>query len=306
MELWQLRYFVAVAETEHVGKAAAVLNISQSPLSHQIRQLERQLGVALFERVKKRVRLTSVGRNFLENAQELLAHAGAIERQVKQLAAGERGWIEIGYVEGAVHSGVLPEILRSLRQQRPHLEPRLHALRSAQQVAALAEGHLDVGFVHTPPTESGYIVRHLESEPMSLVIPADHALANCNKRICPVALDGAHFILLEERASPGFRERLMKACSDYGFQPNPAFNVRDIPTMLGLVSGGLGFSFAQASLARSAPAGVTFRLLPKFPLQVRTFLVAREAPAISPIVELMFSIAKEVQQIRMQGLRPFN
>ena len=299
MELWQLRYFVAVAETEHIGKAAERLNISQSPLSQQIRSLERQLGIELFERVKKRIRLTAVGRNFLAQARDLLEHASNIERGVRQLAAGTQGWVDIGYVEGAVYSGVLPRILRALRQQRPGVEPRLHALRSAAQIAELMQGRLDIGFIHNPPSvDRGFRVQLLQNEPLSLVLPSEHTLATRSLRIRPGALDGAPFILLEERVSPRFRERLMKACGDHGFQPKVAFEASDIPTMLGLVSSGLGFSFAQASLANSAPTGVIFRNLPRFPLAVKTYLVARNAPAVSAIASLFFAVAKEMRRIK--------
>ena len=291
MELWQLRYFVAVAEAEHIGKAAEHLNMSQSPLSHQIRRLEQQLGVELFERVKKRIRLTAVGRNFLVLARDLIERAANLEREISHLVDGTRGWVDIGYVEGAVYSGLLPNMLRRLRQLRPQVEPRLHALRSAPQIVALTLGRLDIGFMHNPPSAAdGFQVQLLQNEPLSLVLPSDHTLATRTIRITPNALDGAPFILLGERFSPRFRERLMKACRDYGFQPKVAFEASDIPTMLGLVSGGLGFSFAQASLANSAPAGVIFRNLPRFPLEVKTYLVARSSPSISLIANLFFAI----------------
>ena len=294
MELWQLRYFVAVAETEHIGKAAERLNMSQSPLSHQIRRLEQQLGIELFERIKKRIRLTAVGRNFLVLARDLIERAANLEREVSHLANGTRGWVDVGYVEGAVYSGVLPNMLRRLRQLRPQVEPSLHALRSAPQIAALTLGRLDIGFMHNPPpVDDGFQVQLLQNEPLSLVLPFDHALAEQGLRIEPKALDGAPFILLGERFSPRFREWLMTACRNYGFQPKVAFEASDIPTMLGLVSGGLGFSFAQASLANAAPAGVTFRNLSKFPLEVKTYLVARSSPSISHIASLFFSIAEE-------------
>ncbi len=298
MELWQLRYFVAVAEAEHIGKAAEHLNMSQSPLSHQIRRLEQQLGVELFERVKKRIRLTAVGRNFLVLARDLIERAADLEREVSHLANGTRGWVDIGYVEGAVYSGVLPNMLRRLRQLRQQVEPNLHALRSAPQIAALTHGRLDIGFMHNPPAvDDGFQVQILQNEPLSLVLPSDHALAEQGIRIGPKALDGAPFILLGERLSPRFRERLMTACSNYGFKPKVGFEASDIPTMLGLVSGGLGFSFAQASLANSAPAGVTFRNLSGFPLDVKTYLVARSSPSISLIASAFFSIAEEMRRI---------
>ena len=153
--------------------------------------------------------------------------------------------------------------------------------------------------MHNPPSvDGGFQVPLLLNEPLSLVLPSDHALATRGLRIKPGALNGVPFILLEERVSPRLRERLMKACGDHGFQPKVAFEASDIPTMLGLVSSGLGCSFAQASLAHSAPTGVIFRDLPRFPLQVRTYLVARSSPSNAPIAILFFAVAKALRRIK--------
>ncbi|MGH8425309.1 MAG: LysR family transcriptional regulator, partial [Pseudomonas fluorescens] len=115
IDIRQLRYFVAVAEEEHVGRAAERLHISQSPLSRQIAQLEERLGLTLFERSQQRIRLTRDGQTFLAETRALLTHANRLESLGKRLGRGEEGGLCIGYIENAMHAGVLPNALRVLR-----------------------------------------------------------------------------------------------------------------------------------------------------------------------------------------------
>ena len=135
IDLRQLRQFVAVAEAEHVGRAAEVLAMSQSPLSRQIMQLEASLGLPLFERVRKRVRLTREGRGFLDEARALLAQAERLEAQARRIGRGDAGTLTLGYVEGAVHAGVLPAVLRQFRAPRRDIRIELQALRSPSRRA---------------------------------------------------------------------------------------------------------------------------------------------------------------------------
>ncbi|WP_245489523.1 MULTISPECIES: LysR family transcriptional regulator [unclassified Mesorhizobium] len=116
LDLRQIRYFVAVAEAGNVGRAAEQLHISQSPLSRQIIQLEEQLGVTLFERAKQRVHLNAEGRAFLAEARALLANAARLEELGRSLASGATGSLAIGYVEGAVHSGLVADMLKDFRR----------------------------------------------------------------------------------------------------------------------------------------------------------------------------------------------
>ena len=139
MELQQLRYFVAVAETEHVGRAAERLHISQSPLSRQIRQLEEQLGLQLFERIKQRVRLTPAGRDFLAEARDLLAQAERVEERARQVGKGEACSLAIGYCEGVIHNGTLPAALRCWQCTRAPVSSAIKILR-ATIISSPADG----------------------------------------------------------------------------------------------------------------------------------------------------------------------
>ena len=151
LDLRQLRYFVAVAETEHVGRAAEALHISQSPLSRQIAQLEKNLGLALFERSQQRIRLTSDGRVFLIEARALLRHANRLENLGRRLGRGEEGGLCIGYVADAMHTGVLPGALRTLQEERPGIHVALYSLASAEQFEGLRQRSLDIALVREPP-----------------------------------------------------------------------------------------------------------------------------------------------------------
>lgn len=153
LDLRQLRYFVAVAEAEHVGRAAEELHISQSPLSRQIAQLEKNLGLTLFERSQQRIRLTADGRVFLNEARALLRHADRLENLGRRLGRGEEGGLCIGYVGDAMHTGVLPAALRTLQEERPGIHVALYSLSPQEQFVGLRQRSLDIALVQRPPAQ---------------------------------------------------------------------------------------------------------------------------------------------------------
>lgn len=279
LELWRLGYFVAVAEEENVGRAAARLGVSQSPLSQRIRELEAGLGLALFHRERKRLRLTADGRRFLDQARNLLAHAAGVEQQARAAGRGEGGRLSMGFVEGAVHAGVLGRALRQLRQARPGVGVELRAMRSGQQVQALRDGALDVGHIYTPPADpAGLRIALVAEEPYRLAIPSDHPLADID--FVEERLDGEAFIALPERGNPEARAAWIAACRASDFTPRIVVEATEPATVLGLVAAGVGLAMVQESLATAAPTGVVLRPLPAFPLRVRVFAAISEgAPA---------------------------
>ncbi|HXZ06466.1 MAG TPA: LysR family transcriptional regulator, partial [Paraburkholderia sp.] len=151
LDIRQLNYFVAVAEDEHVGRAAERLHISQSPLSRQIVQLEEKLGLTLFERSQQRIRLTTDGRTFLEETKAFLTHAKRLESLARRLGSGDEGGLCIGYIENAMHSGVLPNALRQLRDDRPDVHIALYNYQSVDQLTGLRQRSLDIALVCEPP-----------------------------------------------------------------------------------------------------------------------------------------------------------
>ena len=279
LDLQQLRYFIAVAETEteNVGRAAELLHISQSPLSRQVQQLEARLGLTLFTREKKRLRLTPAGREFLAEARGLLGHARRVQQCAADAAAGHAGTLVVGYVAGAVHAGVLGEALRAFQREVPGARLQLRSLRSAEQFEALRRGELDLGYTHSaPPAELGLVSREVADEAFVLALPASHVLA-AQRTLDLRSVSGQPFIA---PLSLSAREEMLSACAAVGCVPDIRYEAADPAAALGLVEAGVGMALVQASLARTAPAGVACRPLAEgFAWRVRIHCVRLAEPS---------------------------
>src|SRR6267142_6391457 len=195
-ELWHLRYFVAVAERLHFGRAAAALHISQPPLSRAIRVLEEQLGVVLLARSRRRVELTPEGARFLDEARRI---AGQLERAVSELrgmASGERGRLRIGFVSLA-DFGVLPGLLKAYKASQPGVALALREMLSPEQAAALAAGELDFGLL-LPPVAGAADLEHIvvQRERFVLALPGKHRLAAGKGKVALSALGGEPFVTI--------------------------------------------------------------------------------------------------------------
>ena len=288
LDLRQLRCFVAVAETEHVGRAALSLGISQSPLSRQIQQLEARLGLVLFERERKRLRLTSDGRDFLAEARELIAHADRLEQRGRSLGLGGAGRLAIGYVEGAVHAGLIAATLERLRAVRPGLVVNLISQRSFAQIDGLRLRALHAGFIYTPPEPADPEIETqlVLDEPLLLALPKDDPLA-AKARIGPGDLHRRTWITVVRQPRDTNRDQFVAAAVAAGFTPDIAYETADPLTSLGLVGAGLGLAVAQASLRLLDPAGVVFRDLPWFKRTVRVYLAWRRADHRAALMALL-------------------
>ncbi|MBZ9814899.1 LysR family transcriptional regulator [Mesorhizobium sp. CA7] len=287
LDLRQIRYFVAVAEAGNVGRAAEQLHISQSPLSRQIIQLEEQLGVALFERARQRVHLNAEGRAFLAEARALLANAARLEELGRNLASGAAGSLAIGYVEGAVHAGLIADMLRDFRRARPDFHLQLRSRRTAAQFEDLRQRVLDLGFVYTPapqrdPDIESILVRR---EPLVLAIPEGDPLADVAD-IAPGHLDGRVWITVVRQPGDTNRAQFLAACAESGFMPDIAYETADPLTSLGLVSAGLGLATVQESLRSTAPPGIVFRDLFWFKRSVEIHLAWRRNDRRAAIADL--------------------
>jgi DNA-binding transcriptional LysR family regulator len=261
IDIRQLRYFVVVAEEEHVGRAAERLHISQSPLSRQIAQLEERLGLTLFERSQQRIRLTRDGQTFLAETRALLTHANRLESLGKRLGRGEEGGLCIGYIENAMHAGVLPNALRVLRGDRPNVHVALYNLSSAEQLEGLRQRSLDIALVSEPPTDDDPDLLGFQvlDDPMLLALPEHHPLAQ-QASLTPQDLADQEWIGVQPRQDAG--DEFVSACIRAGFTPDVRMQATEPFTALGLVASGLGIAMIQKGLSHNAPPGVVLRELP--------------------------------------------
>ncbi|MFS2006267.1 LysR family transcriptional regulator [Duganella sp. CT11-25] len=265
LDIRQLQYFVTVAEEEHVGRAAERLHISQSPLSRQIAQLEEKLGLTLFERSQQRIRLTRDGRTFLAETQAFLTHAKRLEALAKRLGRGDEGGLCIGYIENAMHAGVLPAGLRTLRATRPSVHVALYSLHSTEQLEGLRQRSLDIALVCEPPAANDPDLESAQvlNDPMMLAMPESHPL-NALAALTPTDLTGQDWIALRHQDTGLKHDDFIAACARAGFTPNIQMEASEPMTALGLVAAGLGMAMVQQGLRHQIPPGVVLRELPWF------------------------------------------
>lgn len=293
LEIRLLRYYVAVAETEHIGRASKALHVSQSPLSRQIRQLEEATALTLFEREKQRLRITSEGKWLLGRARHILAQVHALERDAARLSRGETGTLRIGFVKTAMWSTLLPQALRAFRAKHSEVDIELKNARPAAQLRAVSRGEIDIAFVHESPTDPALSCLSLKEEALCLVLPAEHALA-ARRQIAPRDLEGADWIALRTaRREHRRNEALLAACAKRGFVPNIRFTVNDQDTMVGLVAAGMGFAFSPESVDTSRIGGVALRRLPWLKL-TRGLRAVTRATNVTAITQEFVGCLKEV------------
>lgn len=265
LDIRQLQYFVVVAEEEHVGRAAEKLHISQSPLSRQIAQLEERLGLTLFERSQQRIRLTRDGHTFLAETKAFLTHAARLEGLARRLGRGDEGGLCIGYIENAMHAGVLPAGLRELRATRPNVHVALYSLHSSEQLEGLRQRSLDIALICDAPPAGDPDLEGVKvlSDPMILALPEGHPLSAVEE-LLPADLVGQEFIVVRHHETGDHHHRFVAACVESGFTPNIKMEASEPTTALGLVAAGLGIALVQQGLRHQAPPGVVLRELPWF------------------------------------------
>jgi DNA-binding transcriptional LysR family regulator len=258
-ELWQLRYFIAVAEQLHFGRAAAALNISQPPLSRAIRALEEQLGVVLLARSRRRVELTPEGAHLLGEARRILEQLERAAGAVRAMASGERGRLRIGFVSLADY-GVLPELLKAYKAAQPGVALALREMLSPEQAAALAAGELDFGLL-LPPVAGAAELEHLvvQRERFLVALPARHRLARARGRLAVRELAGEAFVMVPREIAPGLYDIVSALASRAGFSLNVAQEAIQMQTVVSLVSSGLGLAIVPGSLANLGRRGVVYR-----------------------------------------------
>ncbi|WP_433478631.1 LysR substrate-binding domain-containing protein [Spirillospora sp. CA-142024] len=256
--LTQLTNFVAVAEELHFGRAAERLRMTQPPLSRQIQLLENELKVRLFDRTNRSVRLTPAGRAFLDEARRLLQQADHAAMSVRQVSAGEAGTITVGFTAASAYA-TLGRLLEVARTALPDVGIVLREMVTRDQVRALAEGGLDLGFVRPPVSDPDLEERRADREPLLAAVPNGHPLAEGEDPVRLADFDGQRFIMYSPVEARYFHELLISLFRQARVSPVYAQYLSQVHSILALVDSGWGVALVPAAAARLRYAGLTFR-----------------------------------------------
>lgn len=257
MELRHLRYFVAVAEELHFGRAAVRLHVAQPSLSRQIQVLERELGASLFVRRNRRIELTTAGRVFLEGARQTLEAADIAARDTQRAARGEIGRLAIGFVGSAAYV-VLPSLLRAFRMRYPDVALSLHAMTTQEQVTAFQNRSIQIGILRPPVGERMLALQTVAHESLVVALPESHPLAQ-SERVLLAALANEPLILYPRADGPGVHDAIVSQCLQAGFTPRIVQEAAEMTTIAGLVAGGIGIALVLASTDHLHSWGVAYR-----------------------------------------------
>ena len=290
LELRQLRYFIAVAEELHFGKAAARLHMTQPPLSQTIQGLEELLGTPLFDRNRRAVALTPAGSALLPEARRMLAHAGELPELVRRAAAGEAGRLSLAFVSSADYS-VLPPFLRLYRQHYPQVQIALLEATSDLQVEHLLHARVDAGLLIPPlPDKARPELDYLKvlSEPLILAAPAGLVQAEGPvwlKDVAPTPL-----IIFPRPIAPALHDAILACFRAAGITPQIGQEAIQMQTIVGLVSAGMGLALVPQSVCNLMRPGVEYRALRDPTPQVETGLAWRRdnaSPVLQGFLELL-------------------
>ena len=274
MELRHLRYFVAVAEEKNFTRAAKRLFIAQPPLSRQIQQLEEELGVELIEKGSRPLRLTEAGIFFHAHAQELLAKAAELKTMTQRVGKIDRT-LSMGFVASTLY-GLLPDIVRHFREQYPTVEVTFHEMTTMQQLKALKEGIIDVGFGRVKSEDPNIRRIVLREERLIVALPAGHPLALSDTPLSLVDLLMETLIIYPKAPRPSFADQVLGVFSERSIMPHKIMEVRELQIAIGLVAAGEGVAVVPDSVQGMKRNNVAYRAL-------------TDRHAVSPV---MFSVRK--------------
>jgi DNA-binding transcriptional LysR family regulator len=288
MELRQIRSFLSIAETLHFGRSAELIHLSQPALSLQIRALEEEVGVRLFERNRRKTTLTAAGVAFRNDAAAALSQLEQAIRRARLAASGKMGRLRIGFISTAGLE-IMLNITRQFREINPEVEFSLRAISAADQVQMLEAGSLDVGFLRLPIGEhSALDVLTVLHEPFVLVVPASHKLAR-KKRVRLSEASGEDFVMYERTCAPGFHDLIFGMLRDARIVPNVSQTAAEIATLISLVDAHMGIAIIPASAVKHSVASV----------------VACEIVDRTPMSEIAIAVSKRFRTAVVDNFRSF-
>jgi DNA-binding transcriptional LysR family regulator len=291
-ELRKISYFIAVAEELHFGRAAARLHISQPPLSQQIKALESRLGVQLFERDRRSVRLTLAGRAYLQHAYDVLHAAAAAAAAARRAASGECGELRIGYSSSALYADAVLQAIVRFCKRRPSVDVCLIEGTTRSSVADLEANRIDVAFVRGPlPLPATHWnterKRLVSRERLMVAMPRTHALAT-HRLLALEDLRDEAFVALSRDMGTALNELINGLLKPLAVQPLIAVETGDMASLLGLVSAGAGIALMPETVTRQRSRYIASRPLTDRGAQVELFqlLPQKPVPAALGLVEM--------------------
>jgi DNA-binding transcriptional LysR family regulator len=255
MELRQIRSFLSISETLHFGRTAELIHLSQPALSLQIRALEEEVGVRLFERNRRKTTLTAAGLAFRDDAAAAVSQLDQAIRRARLAGEGKLGLLRIGFISTAGNE-IVPNLVRRFRDSNPDIVFSLRNILTMDQIQMLVAGSLDVGFLRLPIGEHPELeVVEVHREPFVVVTPLTHKLAK-RKKVALHELSGQDFVMYDRSYAPGFHDLIFGMLRDAGVVPNVCQTAGEMPTLISLVDSGMGISILPASAVKNSVASV--------------------------------------------------
>lgn len=258
--LRHLWLFLHVAEKEHFGRAAEALNMSQPPLTEQIKTLEQHLGIKLFDRSRQGTKLTAEGKAILPLVQTFAAQMQQLEAGIREIAAGQTGVLTVGAITQAL-SDVLPELLQRIRQTYPQLTLMLREIDSSDAEPLLKSGEVDLVFARLDGNAHRDLdILPLASSRLAVALSDRHPLASC-RHLKLADLADENFVMFARAVSPISFDAITSACIQSGFSPRILYEVRTAVAQLAFSSCGQGVALVPLSLDKLAPPNVCVKML---------------------------------------------
>lgn len=302
MELRHLRYFVAVAEERNFNRAADRLHISQPPLSRQIRQLEENLGVALLVHGSRPLALTRAGQFFYDRAVQYLAHWIELENMTRRIAEARRS-LTVGFVASTLH-GILPRVIRRFRRRHPEIALKLLEMTTLEQLQALKEGTIDLGFGRIRYESPGVRRIILRNEPLVAALVADHPLSFLPS-LTLKDLQPEPLLLYPQAPHPNFADQVLALFHEASLEPD-SLVVRELQVALGLVAAGEGIALVPECMSSLRRNEMVFKTLSE-PHMVSPIIISiRQHDRSADIRSLLHMIYQLCEEEGVHCLEPLS
>lgn len=291
MDFRHLRYFIAVAEEQNIGRAATRLHISQPPLTRQIQQLEGELGVQLFLRTPRGMELTAAGELFLDEARNIRAVVEQATERTQRAGQGKLGWLDVA-IFGSAILGEIPRLLLRFRKAYPDVKMVLHTMTKGEQIEALRQRRINVGFNRMVAPLADIAIELVSTEPLLVAVNEGHPLAS-QPSVTFSQLAHHPLVVFPTGARPNFVDKVIRLCHEAGFVPEISQEVGDAVTGVALVASGFGVCLVPESATALALRGVVYLPIDDLPEHGRVDLscIYREGDQ-SPILQAFLEVIR--------------